>query len=95
MEAGSPYNTTCDNEGWSSQTGECEEKSQLEEDIKETTSSVSRDKSSGVPNQGPAISFETDSTLECTSKRNSDEKERSKNRLLNMAKIGRGKKSWL
>ncbi|XP_028451700.1 gap junction delta-2 protein-like [Perca flavescens] len=63
--------------------------------VLQTTSSVSRDKSSGVPNQGPAISFETDSTLECSSKRNPDEKERSKNRLLNIAKIGRGKKSWL
>ncbi|XP_034745570.1 gap junction delta-2 protein [Etheostoma cragini] len=63
--------------------------------VLQTTSSVSRDKSSGVPNKGPAISFETDSTLECTSKRNLDEKERSKNRLLNIAKIGRGKKSWL
>ncbi|XP_034406468.1 gap junction delta-2 protein [Cyclopterus lumpus] len=63
--------------------------------VLQTTSSVSRDKSSGVPNQGPAISFETDSTLECTSKRNPDEKERGKTRLHNVAKTGRGKKSWL
>uniref|UniRef100_A0A8D0A503 Gap junction protein n=1 Tax=Sander lucioperca TaxID=283035 RepID=A0A8D0A503_SANLU len=35
LEAGSPYNTSYDNEGWSSQAGKCEEKSQLEEDIKE------------------------------------------------------------
>ncbi|KAK5918573.1 hypothetical protein CgunFtcFv8_003325 [Champsocephalus gunnari] len=49
----------------------------------------------GSPIQGPAISFETDSTLECTSKRNPDEKERSKSKLHNIAKIGRGKKSWL
>uniref|UniRef100_A0A8C4HZ99 Uncharacterized protein n=1 Tax=Dicentrarchus labrax TaxID=13489 RepID=A0A8C4HZ99_DICLA len=52
-------------------------------------------KSSIVPNQAPAISFETDSTLECTSKRNQDEKERTKTRLHNLTKIGRGKKSWL
>ncbi|XP_063751802.1 gap junction delta-2 protein-like [Eleginops maclovinus] len=64
--------------------------------VLQTTSSVSRDKgSTGAPIQGPAISFETDSTLECTSKRNTDEKERSRTKLHNMAKIGRGKKSWL
>lgn len=63
--------------------------------VLQTTSSVSRDKGSGVPNQGPAISFETDSTLECTSKRNPDEKERGKTRLQNVAKTRRGKKSWL
>ncbi|XP_054482465.1 gap junction delta-2 protein-like [Anoplopoma fimbria] len=61
----------------------------------QTTSSVSGDKSSGVPNQGAAISFETDSTLECTSKRNPDDKERNKTRLHSVAKTGRGKKSWL
>ncbi|XP_068455924.1 gap junction delta-2 protein-like [Clinocottus analis] len=58
------------------------------------TSSGSRDKSGG-PNQGPSISFETDSTLECTSKRNAEEKDRGKTRLHNVAKTGRGKKSWL
>ncbi|XP_056252685.1 gap junction delta-2 protein-like [Seriola aureovittata] len=61
----------------------------------QTTSTMSCDKNSGVPNQAPAISFETDSTLECTSKRNPEEKERTKTRLHNMAKIGRSKKSWL
>ncbi|XP_068187912.1 gap junction delta-2 protein [Antennarius striatus] len=60
--------------------------------ILQTTSPLSRDKSSSNPNQTPAISFETDSTLECTSKRNPDEKERTKARL---GKLGRGKKSWL
>ncbi|XP_068601145.1 gap junction delta-2 protein-like [Brachionichthys hirsutus] len=60
--------------------------------ILQTTSTLSRDKCSSNPNQTSAISFETDSTLECTSKRNPDEKERTKARL---AKIGRGKKSWL
>ncbi|XP_033970139.1 gap junction delta-2 protein-like [Trematomus bernacchii] len=64
--------------------------------VLQTTSLVSRDKGScGAPIQGPTISFETDSTLECTSKRNPDEKERSKSKLHNIAKIGRGKKSWL
>lgn len=63
--------------------------------VLQTTSPMSRDKISSVPNQAPAISFETDSTLECTSKRNPDEKERTKTKLHNMAKIGRGKKSWL
>ncbi|XP_070699938.1 gap junction delta-2 protein-like [Pempheris klunzingeri] len=61
--------------------------------ILQTASTVSRDKNGS--NQAPAISFETDSTLECTSKRNPDEKERTKTRLHNMAKMGRGKKSWL
>lgn len=63
--------------------------------VLQTTSSMARDKCCSVPNLAPAISFETDSTLECTSKRNPDEKERTKTRLHNMAKIGRGKKSWL
>ncbi|XP_060942392.1 gap junction delta-2 protein-like [Limanda limanda] len=63
--------------------------------VLQTSSATSCDKIGGVPNQGPAISFETDSTLECTSKRNVDEKERAKTRQHNMAKIGRGKKSWL
>nr|WBU98509.1 gap junction datle 2-like 1 [Sebastes schlegelii] len=63
--------------------------------VLQTASPTSRDRSGGVPNQGPAISFETDSTLECTSKRTPDEKDRSKTRLHNMAKTGRGKKSWL
>ncbi|XP_028277605.1 gap junction delta-2 protein [Parambassis ranga] len=63
--------------------------------VLQTTSIVSRDRSCGIPNQAPAISFETDSTLECTSKRTSDEKERTKTRLHNVAKIGRSKKSWL
>ncbi|CAK6953573.1 gap junction delta-2 protein-like [Scomber scombrus] len=62
--------------------------------VLQTTSSMSRDKSCGVPTQAPTISFETDSTLECTSKRNTDEKDRTKTRPYNM-KIGRGKKSWL
>ncbi|XP_061596925.1 gap junction delta-2 protein [Cololabis saira] len=56
---------------------------------------MSANRSSSVPNQAPAISFETDSTLECTSKRNSDEKDHTKTRLHNITKVGRSKKSWL
>ncbi|XP_029925072.1 gap junction delta-2 protein-like [Myripristis murdjan] len=63
--------------------------------VLQTPPPVSREKSSGVPTHTPAISFETDSTLECTSKRNPDEKERTKTKLYNTAKMGRGKKSWL
>ncbi|XP_019941191.1 gap junction delta-2 protein-like [Paralichthys olivaceus] len=63
--------------------------------VLQTSPAMSCDKSGGVSNQAPAISFETDSTLECTSKRNVDEKERAKTRQHNMAKIGRSKKSWL
>ncbi|XP_030010557.1 gap junction delta-2 protein-like [Sphaeramia orbicularis] len=37
----------------------------------------------------------TDSTVQCSSKRNPDEKEHNKARLYNVTKIGRGKKSWL
>ncbi|XP_015247582.1 PREDICTED: gap junction delta-2 protein-like [Cyprinodon variegatus] len=46
-------------------------------------------------NQVPSISFEADSTLECTSTRNLDEREHSKARIHRVAKIGQGMKSWL
>ncbi|KAM4727179.1 gap junction delta-2 protein isoform 1-T2 [Anableps anableps] len=58
--------------------------------VLQTTAAASRD-----PNQVPSISFETDSTLECTSTRNLDEREHSKARIHSVAKIGQGKKSWL
>lgn len=35
LEADSPYDSTPNNEDWSSQEGECEEKSQLEEEMRE------------------------------------------------------------
>ncbi|KAF6718947.1 Gap junction gamma-1 protein [Oryzias melastigma] len=63
--------------------------------VLQTSATMSRDRSISVPNQAAAISFETDSVLECSTKRNPDEKERTKTRLHNMAKGGRGKKSWL
>lgn len=43
----------------------------------------------------PAISFETDSTVECTSKWTPEERDRVKVKLANMALMGRIKKSWL
>ncbi|KAK5918574.1 hypothetical protein CgunFtcFv8_003325 [Champsocephalus gunnari] len=92
MEAESPYNATYNKEDWSLRGGEFEGKSLPGEDIPECPRLRA---ATGSPIQGPAISFETDSTLECTSKRNPDEKERSKSKLHNIAKIGRGKKSWL
>uniref|UniRef100_A0A673WV30 Gap junction delta-2 protein-like n=1 Tax=Salmo trutta TaxID=8032 RepID=A0A673WV30_SALTR len=64
--------------------------------VLQTSPPMSQEKSSGVlPTHTPAISFETDSTVECTSKRSPDEKERTKAKLANITKIGRGKKSWL
>ncbi|XP_056141209.1 gap junction delta-2 protein [Lampris incognitus] len=63
--------------------------------VLQTPPPMFREKSSGVQTQAPAISFETDSTLECSSKRNPDEKERTKTKLYSMAKLGRGRKSWL
>uniref|UniRef100_A0A3P9H6U7 Uncharacterized protein n=1 Tax=Oryzias latipes TaxID=8090 RepID=A0A3P9H6U7_ORYLA len=62
--------------------------------VLQTTTAMSRDRDISVPNQAAAISFETDSILECITKGNSDEKDRTKTRL-NMAKGGRRKKSWL
>ncbi|CAL9684450.1 unnamed protein product [Knipowitschia caucasica] len=41
----------------------------------------------------PAISFQTDSTVECTSKRSPERRDKMK--LNNMARTGRTKKSWL
>ncbi|KAJ8348704.1 hypothetical protein SKAU_G00272930 [Synaphobranchus kaupii] len=63
--------------------------------VLQTPSPLSQEKASGLPTHAPAISFETDSTVECTSKRSPDEKERTKAKLANVAKLGRGKKSWL
>ncbi|KAJ8266378.1 hypothetical protein GJAV_G00129750 [Gymnothorax javanicus] len=57
--------------------------------------SLTPEKTSGLATHAPAISFETDSTVECTSKRSPDDKERAKAKLANVAKLGRGKKSWL
>lgn len=63
--------------------------------VLQATSTISCEKSSGIPSHAPAISFETDSTLECTSKRNPEERDRTKTKLHKIAKFGRSKKSWL
>ncbi|XP_075209696.1 LOW QUALITY PROTEIN: gap junction delta-2 protein [Chanos chanos] len=63
--------------------------------VLQPSTTVSQEK--GAPamlSHGPAISFETDSTLECTSKRNLEERERMRLKLANMAKMN-SKKSWL
>ncbi|XP_041918752.1 gap junction delta-2 protein-like [Alosa sapidissima] len=49
----------------------------------------------GLLAHAPAISFETDSTVECTSKRSPEDRERMRVKLANVAKLGRTKKSWL
>ncbi|MBN3304190.1 CXG1 protein, partial [Amia calva] len=54
---------------------------------------LSQEKPGGLPSHHPAISFETDSTVECMSKKSPDDKAKSK--LATMAKLGRSKKSWL
>ncbi|XP_062391751.1 gap junction delta-2 protein-like [Sardina pilchardus] len=51
-----------------------------------------QERSCAVPAYTPAISFQTDSTLQCTSRRGLDDKEHCKVKL---AKLGRGEKSWL
>ncbi|XP_012989855.1 gap junction gamma-2 protein [Esox lucius] len=62
----------------------------------QTPPPMSQEKRCGaLPTHTPAISFETDSMVECTSKRSPDEKERTRAKLASMAKTGRGKKSWL
>ncbi|XP_063060349.1 gap junction delta-2 protein [Engraulis encrasicolus] len=61
------------------------------------THHISQEKGGGpmLLGHAPAISFQTDSTLECTSKRSPEERDRVRLKLANMAKMGRGKKSWL
>ncbi|XP_035290719.1 gap junction delta-2 protein [Anguilla anguilla] len=63
--------------------------------VLQTPPPLSQEKAGGPPAHAPAISFETDSTVECTSKRSPDDKERAKAKLASAAKLGRGKKSWL
>ena len=60
--------------------------------VLQTPTAMSQEKCCGAP----AISFETDSTVECTSSRRSpEEMERCKIKLSGMSRLGRGKKSWL
>ncbi|KAM4627101.1 gap junction delta-2 protein [Polymixia lowei] len=63
--------------------------------ILQTPAPIAQEKAGGLLTHAPAISFETDSTVECTSKRSSEERDKVKVKLANMAKLGRTKKSWL
>ncbi|KAM6970180.1 gap junction delta-2 protein [Aplochiton taeniatus] len=53
--------------------------------------SMTQEKAGGLLNHAPAISFETDSTVECTSK----ERDKVNVKLANMANQGQTRKSWL
>ncbi|CAL8342917.1 unnamed protein product [Arctogadus glacialis] len=63
--------------------------------VLQTPDPRSQEKAGGLLSHAPAISFETDSTVECTSKRTLEERDKVKLKLANMAKLGRTKKSWL
>ncbi|CAL8371828.1 unnamed protein product [Gadus morhua 'NCC'] len=63
--------------------------------VLQTPAPRSQEKARGLLSHAPAISFETDSTVECTSKRTLEERDKVKLKLANMAKLGRTKKSWL
>ncbi|XP_061781932.1 gap junction delta-2 protein [Nerophis lumbriciformis] len=56
------------------------------------TRTAMAEKTGGVLTHAPAISFETDSTVECTSKRSPENTDKVKFKL---ARLGRTKKSWL
>ncbi|XP_051521489.1 gap junction delta-2 protein-like [Myxocyprinus asiaticus] len=63
--------------------------------LQSPTTALSQEKTgTSLLSNAPAISFETDSSLECTSKWNPEERERMRMKLANMARFG-GKKSWL
>lgn len=63
--------------------------------VLQTPAAMAPEKSGGLLSHAPAISFETDSTVECTSKRNPESRDKVKVKLANMARLGRTKKSWL
>ncbi|XP_028818929.1 gap junction delta-2 protein [Denticeps clupeoides] len=63
--------------------------------ILQTPAPLTPDKAGGLLSHAPAISFESDTTVQCTSKRTPEERERMRAKLANMAKVGRSKKSWL
>lgn len=63
--------------------------------LQSPTTTLSQEKTgTALLSHGPAISFETDSTLECSSKKNPEERERMRLKLANMVRFS-GKKSWL
>ncbi|XP_041667067.1 gap junction gamma-1 protein [Cheilinus undulatus] len=63
--------------------------------VLQTPAAMVPEKTGGLLAHGPAISFETDSTVECTSKRSPENRDKVKVKLANMARMGRTKKSWL
>ncbi|XP_057695378.1 gap junction delta-2 protein [Corythoichthys intestinalis] len=63
--------------------------------VLQTRSAMAQEKTGGLLTHAPAISFETDSTVECTSKRSPENMDKVKVKLANMARLGRTKKSWL
>ncbi|XP_068441479.1 gap junction delta-2 protein-like [Clinocottus analis] len=63
--------------------------------VLQNPAALAPEKTGGLLTHAPAISFETDSTLECTSKRSPERRDKVKVKLANMARLGRTKKSWL
>ncbi|XP_030007023.1 gap junction delta-2 protein-like [Sphaeramia orbicularis] len=63
--------------------------------VLQTPATMIQEKAGGLLAHAPAISFETDSTVECTSKRTPEKRDKVKVKLANMARVGRTKKSWL
>ncbi|KAK5869091.1 hypothetical protein PBY51_010051 [Eleginops maclovinus] len=63
--------------------------------VLQTPAALAPEKNGGLLAHAPAISFETDSTVECTSKRSPESRDKVKVKLANMARLGRTKKSWL
>ncbi|XP_029026314.1 gap junction delta-2 protein [Betta splendens] len=63
--------------------------------VLQTPAAMVPDKSRGLLTHAPSICFETDSTVECTSKRSQESRDKVKVKLANMARLGRTKKSWL
>ncbi|XP_033181426.1 gap junction delta-2 protein [Mastacembelus armatus] len=63
--------------------------------VLQSPAAVVPEKTRGLLTHAPAFSFETDSTVECTSKRSPENRDKVKVKLANMARLGRTKKSWL
>ncbi|XP_030600931.1 gap junction delta-2 protein [Archocentrus centrarchus] len=63
--------------------------------VLQTPAAMAQEKKGSLLAHAPAISFETDSTVECTSKRSPDSRDKVKVKLANMARLGRTRKSWL
>ncbi|CAK6980530.1 gap junction delta-2 protein-like [Scomber scombrus] len=63
--------------------------------VLQTPTAMTQERTGGLLTHAPAISFETDSTVECTSKKSPESRDKVKVKLANMARLGRTKKSWL